>query len=284
MQQIGLESKGSAHGEDMPALRIDRDLLLHYVVDDYTDPWRSPETVVLLHGLGESGVVWYGWAPRLTRDFRVVRPDLRGFGQSTPMPSEFNWSVDLLVADTLALVDALKCDRIHLVGAKLAGTVARAFAARHPERTRTLTVVGSPPPLWPGRAEKLPALVAELRELGVEGWARKSMGSRLGSRFPAEGVDWWIRHMGRTDMESQIGFMTHIETADIRADLPRIQCPTLVLASSGSGVASVDETREWQRKIPNSELKILDSDSYHVAASDAEECARVTLDFIRRHL
>jgi len=266
----------------MPALPIDRALTLHYLVDDHTDPWRKPQTIVLLHGLGESGAVWYGWVPTLARDYRVVRPDLRGFGKSTPMPAGFPWSVDLLVADTLALIDALDCDRIHLVGAKLAGTVARAFAARHPERVHTLTVVGSPPPLWPGRAEKLPSLIAELRELGVEAWARKSMGGRLGSAFPQEGVEWWIRHMGRTDMDSQIGFMTHIECADIRADLLRIRCPTLVLASSGSGVASVEETREWQRSIPHSELKILDSDSYHVAASDAEACARTTLEFIRR--
>lgn len=267
----------------MPTLRIDRDLLLHYVVDDYTDPWRSPETLVLLHGLGESGAVWYGWAPPLARDYRVVRPDLRGFGQSTPMPTGFSWSVDLLVADTLALIDALNCDRIHLVGAKLAGTVARAFAARHPERMHTLTVVGSPPPLWPGRAERLPALIAELRASGVEGWARKSMASRLGSAFPEEGVEWWIRHMGRTDMDSQIGFMTHIECADIRTDLPLIQCPTLVITSSGSGVASVEETLRWQRDIADSELLVLDSDSYHVAASDALECARATLDFVRRN-
>lgn len=266
----------------MPTLRIDRDLDLHYAIDDYTDPWRTPQTIVLLHGLGESGAVWYGWVPQLAREYRVVRPDLRGFGRSTPMPAGFAWSVDLLVADTLALIDALDCDRIHLVGAKLAGTVARAFAARHPERMHTLTVVGSPPPLWPGRAEKLPALVAELRELGVEAWARKSMGSRLGSAFPKEGVEWWIAHMGCTDMDSQIGFMTHIECADIRDDLSRIRCPTLILASSGSGVASVDETRTWQRNIPDAELEILDSDSYHVAASDALACARATLEFIRR--
>jgi pimeloyl-ACP methyl ester carboxylesterase len=267
----------------MPTLRIDRDLTLHYVVDDHTDPWRAAETVVLLHGLGESGAVWYGWVPQLARGYRVVRPDLRGFGASTPMPAGYAWSVQRLVDDTLALVDALDCDRIHLVGAKLAGTVARAFAARHPERMRTLTAVGSPPPLWPGRAEKLPALIAELRALGVEAWARKSMGSRLGSAFPKEGVEWWIRHMGRTDMDSQIGFMTHIECADIRADLPKIRCPTLVLAASGGGVASVDETRAWQRLIPCSELQILDSDSYHVAASDADACARATLAFMRRH-
>lgn len=266
----------------MPTLRIDSDLLLEYVVDDYTDPWRDAQTIVLLHGLGESGAVWYGWVPQLARDYRVVRPDLRGFGASTPMPAGFPWSVDLLVADALALIDSLECDRIHLVGAKLAGTVARAFAARHPERTLTLTVVGSPPPFWEGRAERLPAIIAELRSLGVEGWARKSMGSRLGSAFPPAGVEWWVRHMGRTDMASQIGFMTHIECADIRADLARIRCPTLVLASSGSGVASVEETRSWQTLIPDSELQILDSDSYHVAASDADACARATLEFIRR--
>lgn len=266
----------------MPTLRIDPDLLQHYEVDDYTDPWRTPQTVVLLHGLGESGAVWYGWVPTLARHLRVIRPDLRGFGRSTPMPRGFAWSVDLLVADTLALLDALRIGRAHLVGAKLAGTVARAFAARHPERMHTLTVVGSPPPYWEGRAERLPGIIADLRTLGVEGWARKSMGGRLGSAFPAEGVEWWIRHMGRTDMESQIGFMTHIECADIRADLPSIRCPTLVLASTGSGVASVEETRAWQERIPISELRVIDSDSYHVAASDAAACARATLEFIHR--
>jgi pimeloyl-ACP methyl ester carboxylesterase len=146
----------------------------------------------------------------------------------------------------------------------------------------TLTVVGSPPPYWAGRAERLPGIIADLRALGVEGWARQSMDSRLGSHFPAQGVEWWIRHMARTDMESQIGFMTHIECADIRTDLPRIACPTLVLASSGSGVASVDETRAWQQQIPDSELRVLQSDSYHVAASDALACARATKDFLRR--
>ncbi len=266
----------------MSTLRIDADLLLHYVVDDYTDPWCKPQTIVLMHGLGESSAVWYGWVPQLARDYRVVRPDLRGFGASTPMPKGFPWSVDLLVADMLALLDALDLDRVHLVGAKLAGTVARAFAARHPERMRSLTVVGSPPPYWAGREQRLPEIFTDLRTLGVEGWARKSMGSRLGSRFPVEGVEWWIRHMARTDMESQIGFMTHIECADIRADLPQIRCPTLVLTSTGSGVASVDETRAWQQQIPLSELNVLGSDSYHIAASDAQACARATAEFIRR--
>jgi len=265
----------------MPDLRIDNQLVLHYTIDDFTDPWREAETVVLLHGLGESGRVWYGWVPHLAREFRVVRPDMRGFGTSTPMPAGFPWSIELLVQDCLRLIDALSCARVHLVGAKLAGTVARALAARHPDRMHSLTVVGSPPPLWPGRAERLPGLIAELRELGVAQWARKSMASRLGDGFPAEGIDWWADLMGRTHLESQIGFMSNIECADIRADLPRISCPTLVITSEGSGVASVEETRAWQRQIPGSELLVVPGSSYHVAASDPDVCARAALRFMR---
>lgn len=266
----------------MPQLRIDPNLLLQYGVDDYTDPWRTPDTILLLHGLGESGAVWFGWVPHLARHLRVVRPDMRGFGASTPMPAGFPWSVERLVDDYVALLDTLGCARAHVVGAKLAGTVARALAARHPGRVQSLTVVGSPPPLWPGRAERLPALIEELRHLGVAEWARKSMGSRLGDRFPAAGIDWWAGLMGKTDLESQIGFMSHIECADIRADLPQIRCPTLVITSEGSGVASIDETRAWQAQIPGSELLVLPGNSYHVAASDAERCAQETWAFIRR--
>jgi pimeloyl-ACP methyl ester carboxylesterase len=206
---------------------------------------------------------------------------MRGFGASTPMPAGFAWSIERLVADFVALLDALGCVRVHLVGAKLAGTVARVLAARHPERVHTLTVVGSPP-LWPGRAERLPALIADLRRLGVADWARHSMASRLGERFPAAGIAWWSELMGATDLESQIGFMSNIETADIRADLPSIHCPTLVITSEGSGVASVEETRAWQRQIAGSELLVVPGSSYHVAASDSDLCARETLAFIER--
>ena len=108
------------------------------------------------------------------------------------------------------------------------------------------------------------------------------MGSRLGDRFPADGVRWWIDLMGRTDMDSQIGFMTNIECADIRADLPAIRCPTLVITAEGSGVATVQETREWQQQIARSELLVIPGNSYHVAASDPDRCATETLAFIQR--
>lgn len=59
----------------------------------------------------------------------------------------------------------------------------------HPERVRTLTLAGAPPPNRSQLASRIPEWIEEFEKHGVEGWARKSMAGRLGSHFPAEGVD-----------------------------------------------------------------------------------------------
>jgi 3-oxoadipate enol-lactonase len=266
----------------MPSFRPTPDLNMHYEVDDFTDPWRRPETILMLHGNAESGLAWHAWVPALARHYRVVRPDMRGFGQSTPMPRDYPWTLDRLVEDFCLLMDNLRIDRFHLVGAKIGGTVARAFAARRPERVKTLTVVGTPPPLRAGAAERVPELVRQFEEHGVEHWARQNMGNRLGSTFPPEGFKWWCKFMGRTALSTQLGFMGTIACADIRADVPKIACPTLVITTEESGLATVEETRAWQQQIRDSELVVLPGNSYHVAATHAAESAKATLDFIQR--
>ena len=265
----------------MPNLRITPDLDMHYLIDDYTDPWLKPDTILLLHGNAESSAVWFGWVPHLARRFRVVRPDMRGFGASTPMPRDFPWSLDVIIDDYIGLMRTLGAERFHLVGAKLGGTVARRFAARCPELVRTLTVAGTPAPRRDGVEAARPALVKEFEtQGGVESWARRTMAGRLGSRFSPDGAKWWTALMGRTAASTQIGFCTTISIADITADLPRISCPTLVITTEGSALGSVEETRAWQQKIPHSRLLVLPGNSYHVAASDPDRCAQETLRFI----
>ena len=146
----------------------------------------------------------------------------------------------------------------------------------------TLTVVGTPPPLRIGAAERVAELIRDFETHGVEHWARQNMASRLGSAFPAEGFDWWCRFMGRTAVSTQIGFMGTIACADIRTDLPKINCPTLVITTEDSGLGSVEETCAWQQQIPDSELVVLPGDSYHVAATHADQSAEAMLDFLRR--
>jgi len=262
-------------------MQITPDLAMYYRLDDFTDPWKDAETILMLHGNAESGSVWFGWVPHLARRFRVVRPDMRGFGDSSPMPERYAWTLDRIVDDYAALMDLLQVPQFHLVGAKLGGTAARRFAARYPERVRTLTVVGTPPPQRDHVAEKIPGWTAEFSKPGgVESWARRTMSGRLGSGFPQEAVDWWAQLMGRTASSTQVGFMQVIPISNIVADLPKIRCPTLVVTTEGSALGSVEATRQWQQTIPDSRLLVLPGDSYHVAASDADRCAQETLVFI----
>lgn len=264
----------------MPTLKS-ADLEMHYRVDDFTDPWTEPETILLMHGNTESAAAWFGWVPHLARHYRLVRPDRRGFGDSTPMPRDFPWTLDILIDDHIRLMDALGIERFHLVGCKYGGTIARAFAARRPDRVRTLTVAGTPQAARPG-AEVIPALVREFEQHGLEGWARRTMGMRLGSGFPPEGVEWWIKFMSRTAVSTMIGFSERINYVDISEDMANIRCPTLVITTEGSGLASVEQNRAWQQQIQNSKLLVLPGDSYHVALTHSEACAQATREFIEQ--
>ena len=53
----------------MPQARIDDTLTMHYEHDDYTDPWTSPETILLIHGVADTSKAWFAWVPRLARQF-----------------------------------------------------------------------------------------------------------------------------------------------------------------------------------------------------------------------
>ena len=262
----------------MPTLSCP-DFDMHYVVDNFTAPWTEPETILLLHGNCESAAAWYAWVPPLARRYRVVRPDRRGFGASTAMPRDFPWTLDLLIRDHERLMDTLEIDRFHVVGCKWGGTLARAFAARRPGRVRTLTVIGTPPAARPG-GEVIPKLTAEFEARGLEEWARRTMGMRLGSDFPSEGIEYWIKFMSSAPVSSMIGFNETLNYIDISAEMPQINCPTLVITTEGSGLASVEQNRAWQQQIPNSRLVVLPGDSYHVALTNPEGCVQATLEFL----
>jgi 3-oxoadipate enol-lactonase len=104
----------------MPTFQPTPDLRMHYEVDDFTDPWSKPETVLLLHGNAEGGAAWYGWVPHFARQYRVVRPDMRGFGASTAMSRDYPWTLDRLIEDFTSLMDSLGSRRFHLVGPRSA--------------------------------------------------------------------------------------------------------------------------------------------------------------------
>ena len=70
----------------MPYLSLAPDGRLHYLGDNYTRPWESHEVSVVVHGVAEHSGVWFEWIPYLVLDYRLIRPDLRGFGASSMSP------------------------------------------------------------------------------------------------------------------------------------------------------------------------------------------------------
>src|SRR5215470_6457363 len=114
-----------------------------YREDWFGEPWRKPETALLIHGNAESSIVWYAWLPRMAQEFRVLRPDLPGLGRSR-IPAGFEWSLPGLAAFVAHVMDKAGADSVHIIGAKAGGAIAMQFAADYPARTRTLSVVHVP--------------------------------------------------------------------------------------------------------------------------------------------
>ena len=116
------------------------------------------DAVVLVMGATAS-MLW--WPTELCdaiarAGFYVTRYDHRDTGQSTTGdPGDVNYSAEDLTADLIGLLDALDIDAAHLVGMSLGGYISQIAALSHPDRVRSLTLIGSEPL---GTTEELPAI------------------------------------------------------------------------------------------------------------------------------
>ncbi len=105
------------------------------------------EPIMLLHGFPESHRTWRAVAPDLARDYFVVAPDQRGFAGSDKPDGVEAYKADRIVADLVALADALGLERFTLVGHDWGGAVAWLAALRQKDRIARLVIVNAPHPL-----------------------------------------------------------------------------------------------------------------------------------------
>jgi 3-oxoadipate enol-lactonase len=265
----------------MATIKIDETLRMYYEIYDFTDPWLTPQTILLVHGVAESSRVWYGWIPHLARTYKVVCVDLRGFGKSTVPPDGYQWSVKNFARDIRIFINKVGLKKIHLVGAKVGAAIAFQFAHDFPESLYSLTVLGPPSFTHQGVNFNDPAKV--LREKGLEYWARSTMRNRLGD-VSAEMTEWWINHFNGNSQRVIVEVSDLIPTVDLSAFLPEIKVPTLMIGSESEFLAPGDTFKQWQEAMPDCELVVMKINSYHVAASKANDCASVLLNFLKRRM
>ncbi|MET8751942.1 alpha/beta hydrolase [Streptomyces sp. NPDC004667] len=142
------------------------------------DAAGSGPALVLLHsGVCDRRMWDPQWEALRAGGYRVVRADLRGFGETPAEAGDYD-----PVADVWRLLDSLGIERAALIGASYGGKLALAAAARHPERVTALALLASG---LPGRAPS-----AELRAWGAREDALLNAGDLDGA--VALNVDTWL--------------------------------------------------------------------------------------------
>jgi pimeloyl-ACP methyl ester carboxylesterase len=119
-------------------------------VELYVETHGDGVPVLLLHGWPDSSALWRSQVPFLAANgFRVITPDLRGFGQSSRPAGKDSYQLRTSVADVAAILDATGVPAAHVVGHDWGAAVAWLTAMFLPDRVRTLTAVSVPHPLAP---------------------------------------------------------------------------------------------------------------------------------------
>lgn len=136
----------TAQGIGMPHEQTERFVQINGIELHVMEAGRSDgEPILLLHGFPE---FWWAWRNQISvlaeAGFRVIAPDLRGYGKSSAPPGWRNYTVDELVSDVVELAAALRVGRFNLVGHDWGGIIAWTLAARHPVLVHRLVILNAP--------------------------------------------------------------------------------------------------------------------------------------------
>ena len=128
----------------------------------YVEQQGAGETVVLLHGFGESSYAWRKVMPELARSFRVVAPDLNGFGWTERPRDPGSYTLEGQERLVLGVLGALGVARAQFVGHSYGGSLTLFLASRHADLVRTMVLIDSAAPTY---SEDRRSRVAAIRPL-----------------------------------------------------------------------------------------------------------------------
>ncbi len=125
-------------------LEIGKSILANGIQTNYHEHGQG-EPVLLIHGSGPGVTGWANWRltiPALAENFRVIAPDIVGFGY-TERPADVQYNMATWLNHILGFMDALGIEKAHVVGNSFGGGLALAMAIRAPQRVNRLVLMGS---------------------------------------------------------------------------------------------------------------------------------------------
>src|SRR3954469_864785 len=240
----------------------------------------SGRPVVLLHAFPLSSAMWLAEREALAGSWRLVTPDLRGFGGSPLADDEP--SLDASADDVATLLDTLGLDRVTLGGLSMGGYVAMAFMRRHADRVAALvladTKAGADSAQARANRERIAAAVLDDPEstvlvdevlpnlLGTTTFAERPLVAgrvkALVQAAPGPAVAWAQRAMAaRPDSFDTLG---------------GVQVPTLVVVGAEDAISPPDDARAMAEKVAGARLEILPR-AGHLTALECPEEFNATL-------
>jgi pimeloyl-ACP methyl ester carboxylesterase len=237
---------------------------------NYRDEGAGEQAVVFVHGFPFQASMWEPQIPVAAEaGYRVVVPDLPGFGRSAVPADRSAYSIDGYADLIAALVDELDLGRVVLVGLSMGGYIVLAVARRHPEVLAGLVLADTraDPDTPAGRQARSDqqALVEERGDVTplVDGLLTKVL-AEAGPRHAEVGAT--LGDMMRSTAPA--GWIGALEAMKQRRDqtdlLPSIAVPTLVVVGEGDAIAPVDVAEAMAKAIPGAQFEVV-PDAGHVA-------------------
>jgi 3-oxoadipate enol-lactonase len=214
------------------------DIAVHCCLDEPDDAGSNVPWLVFSNSLMTDLGLWDDQVTALGDRYRILRYDQRGHGK-TSVPAE-NCDFDGLAGDLMPLFDQFSIDRAVVIGVSMGGITALRFAALHPERVEALVVSDATAMTAPGAGAAWDERIALARQHGMEALVEPTVARwfRLASlRDNATAVD-RVRAMIRaTPTEGFTRAAAALKSFDFSLDLPKLKCPTLMVAGADDGAA-----------------------------------------------
>jgi 3-oxoadipate enol-lactonase len=266
----------------MQTFRASDALVIAYALDDYTDPWKAADTLILIHAAMGSSKRFYAWVPHLARDVRVVRIDLRGHGESGN-PAAGQLTQQRLVQDVVELADHVGATRFHVAGSSAGAIVAEKVAIDYPERVLSLAAFAGTGGIKHAHQDQL-SWVKRIGEQGLAGFLRETIADRFDLETAAPGfVDWFIAESAKTPVQVLERFVPMMREFVVIDELHRIRCPTLAIAPGGDPIHPVANYRALQDRIPGCEFVVYEGLPHNITDAVPDRCAQDLRRFLLKH-
>lgn len=223
--------------------------------------------VILGNSLGTSLAMWEPQVAVLSRSFRVITFDQRGHGASPVPPGPY--TISDLGEDVVALMDHLGVRRASYVGLSIGGMAGIWLGAKAPERLDTLTLMctsayAPPAARWRERiaAVRAAGSTDTIADAVVERWFTPAWSAA----HPA-GVAAHRAMIAGTDPDGYCGCCEAIAEMDLRALLPSVSVPTLVISAEQDLALPPEHQRLIAESIPGARLATV-SGAAHIASAE----------------